>query len=114
MSMIRNPRFRAGSGFRKLVAAAALLALPAGADAQVDRVSVASDETGARLQVNGEDFMVLGMNWDYFPIGTNYNYSLWTQPDEVIIAALEEDIPLLQAMGVNALRMYVGVPPRCR
>ena len=24
------------------------------------------------------------MNWDYVPIGENYSYSLWTQPDDLI------------------------------
>jgi hypothetical protein len=36
-----------------------------------------------KLVVDGKDFMV-GMNWDYYPIGTNFNYSLWKQPDDVI------------------------------
>ena len=52
------------------------------------------------------------MNWDYVPIGQNYTYNLWTQPDDVIEAALDREMPLLKAMGVNAIRQYVGVPPR--
>ena len=56
--------------------------------------------------------MVFGMNWDYFPIGKNYNYSLWTQPDDVIKEALSREMPLLQRMGVNAIRQYAGVPAR--
>ncbi|MEJ2722005.1 MAG: hypothetical protein P8181_12835, partial [bacterium] len=32
-------------------------------------VRVLSDASGQRLQVNGKDFMVFGMNWDYVPIG---------------------------------------------
>ena len=50
--------------------------------AQVERVSIVNDEKGSKLQINGKDFFIIGMNWDYFPIETNYTYSLWTQPDE--------------------------------
>jgi len=52
------------------------------------------------------------MNWDYFPIGQNYAYSLWTQPDDVIEAALAREMMLLKSMGVNTIRQYVGVTPR--
>ncbi|MCB2230314.1 glycosidase [bacterium] len=75
-------------------------------------VRVVSDESGDRLQVNGRDFMVLGINWDYFPIGENYAYSLWSQPDDFIEAALAREMPMLKAMGINALRIYTGIPPR--
>ncbi|MCF8265639.1 MAG: hypothetical protein K9I99_14155, partial [Melioribacteraceae bacterium] len=80
--------------------------------AQVDKVSVYSDDQGSKIQVNGEDFMVLGLNWDYFPLGTNYNYSLWNQSEDIIKAALDQEIPLVKAMGVNAIRQYTGVPPK--
>jgi hypothetical protein len=76
------------------------------------RIAVINDAAGSRLQVDGRDFMVLGMNWDYVPIGQNYTYSLWTQPDDVITAVLAREMPLLSAMGVNAIRVYVGIPPR--
>ena len=39
--------------------------------AQVDQVSVVKNENGAKLIVDGKDFMINGMNWDYIPIGTN-------------------------------------------
>jgi hypothetical protein len=65
-----------------------------------------------KLTVNGEDFMINGMNWDYFPIGTNYTYSLWAQPEELIRAALDEEMSLLKNMGVNAIRQYTGVPAK--
>ncbi len=88
------------------------LAGTSASNAQVADVRVVTDEAGMRLQVDGKDFMVLGMNWDYFPIGTNYSYSLWTQPDDIIMAALDHEMTMLQEMGVNAIRQYVGVPPR--
>ncbi|MGC3999329.1 MAG: hypothetical protein QM767_18565 [Anaeromyxobacter sp.] len=94
-------------------ASAAAQGAPApGAPARLPAVQVVSDAGGQRLTVDGKDFLVVGMNWDYVPIGQNYSYSLWTQPDEVITAALDREMPLLRAMGVNAIRQYVGIPPR--
>jgi hypothetical protein len=75
-------------------------------------IGVVTDDSGSRLQVDGRDFMVFGMNWGYMPIGQNYTYSLWTKPDEIIETALAREMPLLQAMGVNTIRHYVGMPPR--
>lgn len=68
-------------------------------------------DQGLQLMVNGKEFMINGMNWDYFPVGTNYNFSLWQQSDDIIRAALDEEMPLLKSMGVNAIRQYTGVPP---
>ena len=76
------------------------------------QVQVTHDARGERLQVDGRDFFVVGVNWDYIPIGQNYSYSLWTQPDDVIEAALANELPLLKGMGVNAIRQYVGIPAR--
>lgn len=75
-------------------------------------VSVNQTMAGDVLQVDGQPLMVNGMNWDYFPRGTNYSYSLWTQPDDIIRAALDAEMSLLQNMGVNAIRMYTGVPAK--
>ncbi len=85
-------------------------ALPGGGS--LPEIKVVNDQGGARLQVEGRDFMVLGMNWGYMPIGQNYSYSLWTQPDDVIEAALAKEMPLLREMGINTIRHYVGMPPR--
>ncbi len=87
-------------------------AAPAGSAATPSTVRVVADEAGAKLQVDGRDFMVFGMNWGYMPIGENYLYSLWSQPDDVIVEALSREMPLLQDMGVNAIRQYAGIPPR--
>jgi hypothetical protein len=65
-----------------------------------------------KLKVNGKDFIVNGMNWDYFPVGTNYSYSLWNQPDNFIQEALDEEMGLLQNMGVNSIRVYTGIPKK--
>lgn len=77
-----------------------------------NKIEVVKTAAGYRLEIDGKPFIVNGMNWDYFPIGTNYNYSLWTQPDELIKAALDGEMALLKNMGVNTLRMYVGVPAK--
>ena len=36
-------------------------------------VRVVNDASGSRLQADGRDFMVFGMNWGYMPIAQNYN-----------------------------------------
>ncbi len=76
------------------------------------KVTIVSTNDGQKLTVNNKDFFVNGMNWDYFPIGTNYTYSLWNQSDDVIKAALDYEMPLLKNMGVNTIRQYTGVPAR--
>lgn len=80
--------------------------------AQADQVLIEKNEKGMKLKVNGKDFMVNGMNWDYFPIGTNYAYSLWTQPDDFIKKALDDEMTLLKNMGVNTIRVYTGIQPK--
>jgi hypothetical protein len=79
---------------------------------QSNVVEVVKTEDGMHLEVDGKPFMVNGMNWDYFPQGTNYAYSLWAQPDDFIKAALDREMPMLKMMGVNAIRVYTGVTPR--
>ena len=56
--------------------------------------------------------MVNGMNWDYYPIGTNYSYNLWEKKDSVIQEALDYEMSLLKNMGVNAIRVYTGIPKK--
>ena len=73
---------------------------------------VISQEEGKKLIVNDEAFFIKGMNWDYSPIGTNYTYSLWQQPEETIIAALDYEMSMLKKLGVNTLRIYASIPPK--
>ena len=80
--------------------------------AQADKVMVTYKDDGIRLTVNGKDFVVNGMNWDYFPIGTNYSYSLWNDSDETIRQALDTEMGLLKNMGVNTIRVYTGMPKK--
>jgi hypothetical protein len=67
---------------------------------------------GFVLEANGKPFFIKGMNWDYFPIGTNYTYSLWAQKEDVIKASLDNEMALLRDMGVNTIRQYIGIPER--
>ena len=68
---------------------------------QDNKVIIANNNDGMRLVVNGKDFMINGMNWDYFPIGTNYSYSLWNQSDKLIQEALDEEMGLLNNGNYN-------------
>lgn len=78
----------------------------------VASVKVVSDSSGHKLTVDDADFFVNGMNWDYYPIGTNYKFIFWDQPDEFILKVLDDEMSAMKAMGVNSIRQYFGVPPR--
>lgn len=79
---------------------------------QQNTVFIESDNSGFKMKVDGKDFIINGMNWDYFPIGTNYSYSLWNQSDDFIRQALDDEMGLLQNMGVNSIRVYTGIPKK--
>ncbi|MBE0675737.1 MAG: glycosidase, partial [Bacteroidales bacterium] len=102
--------FSAGASAQDL-AKQGKIALPSSAES-TQEVKVVNYEDGVKLVANGKDFMINGMNWDYFPIGTNFSYSLWNQPDAFIRAALDQEMSLLRNMGVNAIRQYTGIQPK--
>lgn len=79
---------------------------------QGNKVLISKNIDGMKLNVDGKDFIINGMNWDYFPIGTNYSYSLWKQPDATIQQALDDEMSLLKNMGVNTIRVYTGMPKK--
>ena len=88
-----------------------LITIPA--IAQTDKVTVVSNDEGMKLVVNGKDFMINGMNWDYIPIGTNtVNANFWKKSDDVIKAGLDTEMSLLKNMNVNVIRQYTGVPAK--
>jgi hypothetical protein len=113
---MRTARSRGVLSLRGAVALAAALLLgrpaPVAAQTPGAAVRVVTDAQGSRLQVDGRDFFVRGVNWDYFPIGTNYTYSLWAQSDDIVQAALDREMGLLRIMGVNTIRVYNGIPAR--
>ena len=83
--------------------------------AQANMVTIASKDDGMLLMVDGQEFMVNGVNWDYIPIGQTVattSYQFWNQSDDIIKAALDAEMALLKNMGVNAIRQYVGVKPK--
>lgn len=79
---------------------------------QANKVTIDKSAAGLKLKVNGKDFFVNGMNWDYYPIGTTYSYSIWEQPEDIIREALDSEMTLLKAMGVNSIRVYTGIPKK--
>ncbi|TYA84328.1 glycoside hydrolase family 2 TIM barrel-domain containing protein [Seonamhaeicola marinus] len=81
--------------------------------AQSNKVQIISNETDHKLVVDGKDFMINGMNWDYIPIGTNtVNANFWKKSDDIIKAGLDSEMSLLRNMNVNVIRQYTGVPAK--
>ncbi len=97
---------------RRVVFFITLFFLTGKALSQPANISVSNNQGNFKLVVNGKDFFINGMNWDYYPIGTNFAYSLWKQPDDIIKAALDVEMPLLHNMGINAIRVYTGIQPK--
>lgn len=97
---------------KKIVILSLLLCFQLNSWSQSTEVSVVNNGQSSVLKVNGDNFMINGMNWDYFPRGKNFNYSLWDQPDDIIKAALDQEMGLLKNMGVNTIRLYTGIQPK--
>lgn len=93
--------------------APALAPAPAAPDAALRTTvtRVIHDERGFKLQVDGKDFAIHGINWGYTPIGENYRYSLWNQPEDFIKQVLAKEMGLLRDAGINAIRQFDDIPP---
>lgn len=89
-----------------------LLLLPFVAIAQKTGNRVVSSADGWRFFVQDKPVMINGMNWDYSPIGTTYSYDFWGQPDAFVQQALDTEMGLLKSIGVNAIRVYTGIPKK--
>lgn len=76
------------------------------------KIELVRDASGDKLVVNGHDFIVKGVVWSYSPIGTNYAYSLWNQPDALIERVLADQMGAMQRIGINAIRVFDVPPPR--
>lgn len=76
------------------------------------KITVQKDSKGWRLLDGNTEVEVKGITWSNNPIGENYNYSLWNKDDEFIKKMIDYDMPMLKAMGVNAIRCFNDVPPR--
>ena len=88
-----------------------LLLMSTSCIAQQSKVIVKKENNGFVLEFNGKPFFITGMNWDYYPIGTNYKYNLWQQSASTIKEALDYEMPLLKKMGVNTIRQNAVIPP---
>jgi exo-beta-1,3-glucanase (GH17 family) len=75
-----------------------------------DRVEVRQTGSGWIWMVGGRPFIVNGMNWDHKPIGKTYDYRLWDEDPAHIRNVLDYEMGLLRDMGVNAIRVYAGIP----
>lgn len=80
--------------------------------ARATQVEIDQDENGYRLMVDGEPFEVKGVVWSYVPIGENYTFDLWSQPEDYIRKMIDRDAEMMKAMGVNAIRVFSDVPPQ--
>ena len=81
--------------------------------AQANKVEIVKNADGTKIVVDGKDFMLNGVNWDFVPIGTDVTgASFWNKPDDIIKAGLATEMGLLKNMNVNVIRQYVGVPPK--
>lgn len=78
----------------------------------VEEVTVDKNENGFRLLVDGEPYGVKGVVWSFTPIGQNFAYNLWGQPDEFIQKVIDADARLMKEMGVNTIRVFSIVPPK--
>ena len=79
---------------------------------QTQKVKINSNNNGFSLTVDDSPFFIEGMNWDYYPIGKNYDYKIWEQDEDFIKRVLEYEMGMLRDMGVNAIRQYVGIPKK--
>ena len=80
--------------------------------ASVDKVDTYKDSKGWKLQVNGEDYFVKGVVWGYTPIGENYSYNLWGNPDKFVKEVLDYECNLMKAAGINTIRSFGMIPPK--
>ncbi len=108
-----------GTSFLKYVckigstlAVALVLGLPlAGQAFAADVVTTYKDDSGWKLQVNGEDYYVKGVVWSYTPRNQNYSYNLWGESDDFIRKVLDYEFGLMKAARINTIRSFAMIPP---
>ena len=98
-------------GLRYALAVAAFMLASCSVEA-TDVVSTVKDENGWKLQVDGSDYFVKGVVWEYTPKGENASYDLWDGSEEHIRAVLDYDYSRLEKAGVNTIRSFSMLPPR--
>ena len=111
--MAESSFFKFTSKVCSTLAVALLLSVPVANQAfAADVVETFKDESGWKLQVNGQDYFVKGVVWGYTPRGQNYSYNLWSESDDHIRKVLDYDFGLLKAAGVNTNRSFTMIPPK--
>lgn len=101
-----------GSKVGSMLTVALFLCLPlAGQAVAADVVTTHKDESGWKLQVNGEDYYVKGVVWGYSPRNQNYTYNLWGESDDFIRKVLDYEFGLMKAAGINTIRTFGMIPP---
>ncbi len=76
-----------------------------------DIVTTSKDDSGWKIQVNGDDYYIKGVVWGYTPRGENYTYNLWGNSDDFIRKVLDYDFGLMKAAGINTVRSFGMMPP---
>jgi len=80
---------------------------------QTHEVLVKSNESGNVLIVNGEKFIINGMNWDMILIGKDaVSANFWKSSDEIIKLGLDHEMSLLKDMNINTIRHYSDIPAK--
>ena len=98
--------------FGSTLAVMLVFCAPLVSHAQVDKVTTFKDDSGWKLQVNGEDYYMKGVVWGYTPRGQNYTYNLFGQSDDFIRKVLDYEFGLMAKMGVNTIRSFTMIPPQ--
>ena len=78
----------------------------------VNNVSIVEDSRGWKFRIDGRDVMIKGIVWEITPVGENYTYNLWGQPDEFVKAVLDYEMPMIKEYGFNAIRSFAHIPPK--
>ncbi|MCQ2591201.1 MAG: hypothetical protein MJ188_00325 [Treponema sp.] len=94
---------------KKIIAALSLLVLGASLFAQ--KVTVEKDKYGWRILEDGNQIEIKGVVWSFTPIGETHTFDLFSQSDAYIRKMIDTDMPMLKAMGVNAIRCFTMIPP---
>ncbi len=81
-------------------------------DAEVEKVTVVHDAQGWKVQINGKDFFVKGIEWSPTPVGENYSYDLWAQDEKVLKEIVDRDMSFFKSAGINAIRSFTMPPPK--
>ena len=76
-----------------------------------DVVTTHKDDSGWKLQVNGEDYYVKGVVWSYSPRNQNYTYNQWGESDDFVRKVLDYEFGLMKAAGINTIRSFAMIPP---